>query len=118
MGSMPAVGAGLAAVNYERRHDVTVSRRRRQTVRSMTTLIVVIAVLCAGGVVTVIGTRLIDRAHRPRGRFIEIDGFRQHVVDMGNGSTPQGALPVVLLHGAGSNLEDMYLALGERLAAR
>jgi len=84
----------------------------------MTTLIVVVAVFCAGWVVTVVGRRLIDRAHRPRGSFIEIDGFRQHVVDMGSGSTPQGTLPVVLLHGAGSNLEDMFLALGEKLAAR
>jgi pimeloyl-ACP methyl ester carboxylesterase len=114
---MPAARTGLAAANYEAGHDVTVSRRRHLAVRSMTTLIVVVAVFCAGCVATLIGSRLIDRAHRPRGRFIEIDGFRQHVVDMASGNTPQGAPPVVLLHGAGSNLEDMYLALGERLAA-
>jgi pimeloyl-ACP methyl ester carboxylesterase len=115
---MRVVRAGSAAENYKwgKRHDITVSRR--SAVGSMTTLIIVVAVLCAGCVATLIGRRLIDRAHRPRGSFIEVDGFRQHVVDLGNGSVPQGALPVVLLHGAGSNLEDMYLALGERLAAR
>jgi pimeloyl-ACP methyl ester carboxylesterase len=84
----------------------------------MTTLIIIVAVVCAGAVVTVGGRRLIDGAHRPRGSFIDVDGFKQHVVDLKDSATSLGALPVVLLHGAGSNLEDMYLALGEQLAAR
>jgi pimeloyl-ACP methyl ester carboxylesterase len=82
----------------------------------MTALIIVVAIFAGGAVVTVIGAFLIDRAHRPRGRFIDVGGFRQHVVEIGSGTA--GAPPVVLLHGAGANLEDMYLALGKRLAAR
>jgi pimeloyl-ACP methyl ester carboxylesterase len=84
----------------------------------MTTLIVVVAVLGAGCVVTLIGTLVIERMHRPRGRLIDIGGLPQHVIEMGAGATAPGALPVVVLHGAGSNLEDMHLALGEPLAAR
>jgi pimeloyl-ACP methyl ester carboxylesterase len=38
------------------------------------------------------------------------------VIELGSG-TP-GTPPVVLLHGAGANLQDMNLALGERLAVR
>jgi len=83
----------------------------------MTTLVVIMAVLCAGGVVTLIGTRVINRRHRPRGRFVEVGGFPQHVTEIGEGGA-QDAPPIVLLHGAGSNLEDMHLALGEHLAAR
>ena len=85
----------------------------------MTTLAVVAVVLCAGALITLIGTRLIERAHLPRGRFIEVDGFRQHVIELRRGSGAQNASPpVVLLHGAGANLQDMNLALGDRLAAR
>lgn len=83
----------------------------------MTTLVVIAVVLCAGAGLTFIGTRLIERAHLPRGRFIDVDGFRQHVIELGRGADAEGP-PVVLLHGAGSNLQDMNLALGERLAAK
>jgi pimeloyl-ACP methyl ester carboxylesterase len=75
--------------------------------------------LGAGAVITFIGSRLIERMHPPRGRFIEIDGLRQHIVDLGvNSGAPASMPPIVLIHGAGCNLEDMRLALGERLAAR
>jgi pimeloyl-ACP methyl ester carboxylesterase len=83
----------------------------------MTILVVVVAVFCGGAIVTLVGAQLINWAHRPRGRFIDVGGFRQHVSEIGKNSDAQAA-PVVLLHGAGSNLEDMHLALGERLAAR
>jgi pimeloyl-ACP methyl ester carboxylesterase len=72
-------------------------------------------ILGVGAALTVIGARLIERAHPPRGRFIDIGGLRQHVVEVGAES---GAPPLVLIHGAGCNLEDMRLALGEQLAAR
>jgi pimeloyl-ACP methyl ester carboxylesterase len=84
----------------------------------MTTITVIAVILCAGAAITFIGKRLIERAHVPRGRFIEINGFRQHVIEMGDGGGSKDSLPVVLLHGAGANLQDMNLALGERLAAR
>lgn len=84
----------------------------------MTALVIIVAVLCAGGVVTLIGTLVIGRMHRPRGRFIDAGGLPQHVIDMGAADAAPGAPAVVVLHGAGSNLEDMHLALGEQLAAR
>jgi pimeloyl-ACP methyl ester carboxylesterase len=76
---------------------------------------IIVEILAAGAVLTAVGTWLIERAHPPRGRFIEIGGLRQHVVELG---TNTAAPPIVLIHGAGCNLEDMRLALGERLAAR
>jgi len=84
----------------------------------MTTLAIILALVCAGGVATLVGTRLIERVHRPRGRFIDVGGFPQHVIEMGEGGDAQAAPPIVLLHGAGSNLEDMHLALGKHFGAR
>jgi pimeloyl-ACP methyl ester carboxylesterase len=83
----------------------------------MTTITIIAVVLCGGAIVTLIGRYLIGRAHQPHGRFVESNGFRQHVIEMGAGGS-KDSLPVVLLHGAGANLQDMNLALGERLAAR
>lgn len=81
----------------------------------MITLTIVVAVFCAGAIVTAAGARLIERRHRPRGRFIDAGGYRQHIVELGRAT--DGPL-VVVLHGAGANLEEINLALGERLAAR
>jgi pimeloyl-ACP methyl ester carboxylesterase len=83
----------------------------------MTTLAVIVLVFCAGAVITVIGSRLIERRHPPLGRFIDVGGFRQHVIEL-NSNMPSAVPPVVLLHGAGANLQDMNFALGERLVAR
>jgi pimeloyl-ACP methyl ester carboxylesterase len=83
----------------------------------MTTLAIIVAILAASAAITFVGTRLIERAHKPRGRFIDVGGFSQHVAEM-QPRDAQDALPVVILHGASANLEDMYLALGEQLAAR
>jgi pimeloyl-ACP methyl ester carboxylesterase len=83
----------------------------------MTTLAIIVGVFCAGAVITFVGTRLIERAHRPRGRFIDIGGFAQHVVETGPRDA-QDALPVVMLHGASANLEDMHLALAEQFRGR
>jgi pimeloyl-ACP methyl ester carboxylesterase len=82
-------------------------------------LTLVAGVLAVGAIVTFLGKALIERAHPPRGRFIEIGGLRQHVAEIGPRAGVQSdAPPIVLIHGAGCNLEDMRLALGERLAAR
>jgi pimeloyl-ACP methyl ester carboxylesterase len=64
--------------------------------------------------ITVIGTWAIERAHPPSGRFVDVTGGRLHVRELG----PPTGMPVVLLHGASGNLEDMRVALGDRLAAR
>jgi pimeloyl-ACP methyl ester carboxylesterase len=84
----------------------------------MTTfIIIVVAILAAGAVITFVGTQLIERAHRPHGRFIDVGGFPQHVVEMGKPDA-QAAPPVVMLHGASANLEDMQLALAEAFRGR
>ena len=83
----------------------------------MTLLVVALgigAVLAALAIVTLIGTGMIERAQPPAGRFVEVDGGRLHIVELGRPDAP----PVVLLHGASGNLGDMRLALGDRLAAR
>lgn len=80
----------------------------------MMVLTVILAVLGAGVIATRVGTRAIERRFPPRGRWIVAGGLRQHVVELGTASAT--APPIVLLHGAGCNLEDLR-PLGERLAA-
>jgi pimeloyl-ACP methyl ester carboxylesterase len=66
---------------------------------------------------TSIGTAVIERRHPPRGRFVDVTGGRMHVVDIGPPDRDgRDGLPIVLLHGATANLEDMRVALGERLS--
>jgi pimeloyl-ACP methyl ester carboxylesterase len=78
------------------------------------TIIALAGILAALAVVTLVGTAVIDRAYPPGGRFVEVEGGRLHLLELGQPSAPT----VVLLHGASGNLRDMQLALGERLAAR
>jgi pimeloyl-ACP methyl ester carboxylesterase len=93
--------------------DGNIARIGRQLQHALT---IAIEILAAGAIITALGTALIARAHPPRGRFINVDGLRQHVVELAGEN--KDAPPIVLVHGAGCNLEDMRLALGERLAAR
>ncbi|MGB6652194.1 MAG: alpha/beta hydrolase, partial [Xanthobacteraceae bacterium] len=67
----------------------------------MHTLDAAVEILAAGAVITFIGARLIERVHSPRGRFVEAGGLRQHVLELGT----DAGTPIVLLHGAGCNLE-------------
>ena len=81
-------------------------------------LLTVAEILVAGAVITCIGAMLIARAHPPRGRFVDVGGLRQHFAEDGIGGSAPDAhqnIPIVLIHGAGCNLEDMQLALGEHL---
>ncbi|MEL6100545.1 MAG: alpha/beta fold hydrolase [Pseudomonadota bacterium] len=48
----------------------------------------------------------------PRGQIIEVDGVDVHVVTMGSGPD------LILLHGAGGNINDFTFALAPRLAER
>ena len=63
--------------------------------------------------VTQAGVMLVERAHPPQGKMVDVDGARLHVIDLGPREAAGPA--VVLLHGASSNLEVMR-PLGERLA--
>lgn len=62
---------------------------------------------------TAVGAVLIERRHPPLGRFVEIEGGRMHVLELG---AQHDGVPIVLLHGASGNLNDMRIGLGERLA--
>jgi pimeloyl-ACP methyl ester carboxylesterase len=79
-------------------------------------ILVAACVLAVSAVVTFFGVRAIERAHSPTGGFVEVGGGRLHVVELGQTERPDDP-PVLLIHGASANLEDMRMALGERLAA-
>jgi len=75
------------------------------------TVVVALAILA---LVTQAGVWLTQRAHPAAGRMIEVAGATLHIVDIGprDPATP----PIVMLHGASSNLEVMRQPVGERLA--
>ncbi|MGY3530233.1 pimeloyl-ACP methyl ester carboxylesterase [Bradyrhizobium sp. USDA 4452] len=79
-------------------------------------LTAIIALAATGlwlALVTQIGVIFIQGAFPPRGRMVDVTGARLHVVELG----PRDAAepPVVMLHGASSNLRAMQ-PLGERIA--
>src|SRR5688572_2700703 len=86
---------------------------------SLTAPIVALAVVLGVLVLmTTFGVARIEAAHPPAGRFVEVEGVRLHVAEIGLARDAPGADPaVVLIHGASGNMEDMRLALGEKLAA-
>ena len=77
-------------------------------------LVTVVAALVILAVVTQAGVFALQRAYPGRGRMIEVAGATLNVVDIG----PRDAAgpPVVMIHGASSNLEVMRQPLGEMLA--
>ena len=84
------------------------------------TVPIVALVIAFGALVamTTFGVAWIEAVHPPAGQFVEVEGVRLHVAETGLARDAPGAEPaVVLIHGASGNMEDMRLALGERLAA-
>ena len=82
---------------------------------SIILFVVVLGLLVA---MSTFGVSRIEAAHPPAGHFILVDGVRLHVAELGLAPGSPGAEPaVVLIHGASGNMEDMRLALGEKLAA-
>ncbi|MDD1527467.1 alpha/beta hydrolase [Bradyrhizobium sp. WBOS7] len=76
-------------------------------VMSVVTALVVLALVTQAGIVAV------QRAFPPQGEMVDVDGATLHVVDIG----PRDAgLPIVMLHGASSNLEAMRRPLGDIVA--
>lgn len=77
---------------------------------------IVVAAIAVLALVTQAGVYLTERAHPATGRMVEVAGGVLHVVDIG----PRDAagLPVVMLHGASSNLEVMRQPVGDRLAGK
>jgi len=78
--------------------------------------IVLAAALSALALFTQAAVRLLQRSYPQRGEAIAVEGARLNVVDLGqrHSSDP----PIVLIHGASSNLEVMRQPLGELLATR
>jgi pimeloyl-ACP methyl ester carboxylesterase len=78
------------------------------------TAIVLVAALALLALVTQAGVFVLQRLHPAQGRMIEVEGATLHVLELG----PRAASgpPIVMIHGASSNLEAMRRPLGEALA--
>src|SRR6476661_6501476 len=94
------------------------SRRSRVAKLSRTCrmiLVIVLAALALLALVTEAGVFALQRVYPARGRMVEVAGATLNIVDIGprDGAGP----PVVMIHGASSNLEVMRQPLGEMLAS-
>lgn len=78
------------------------------------TLVVVVAALAVLALITQASVFALQRAYPAQGQMIEVAGAKLHVVDIGRRDAD--APPVVMIHGASSNLETMRKPLGEMLA--
>jgi len=76
--------------------------------------VIVVAALAVLALITQAGVLVLQRAYPANGKMIEVAGATLNVVDIG----PRDAAgpPIVMLHGASSNLEVMRQPLGDRLA--
>jgi pimeloyl-ACP methyl ester carboxylesterase len=79
-------------------------------------LFALVALLGAAHAITVLEAARIAAVHPASGRFVEVEGGKLHVLELG-ASASQNQLPIVLVHGASGNLQDLRLALGDPLAA-
>jgi len=84
--------------------------------KSSMLVVIVVAALAVLVLVTQAGVFLSERDHPARGRMVNVAGATLHVIDIG----PRDAAgpPIVMLHGASSNLEVMRQPVGERLARK
>ena len=74
--------------------------------------LVIALILTAAGFIASRKHREIDAEHGPDGEFITVNGTRLHYRHTGDKDLPA----VLVLHGAASNLEEPFTALGETLA--
>jgi len=79
--------------------------------------VAVAAILGVGAILTAVWTTRIETAYPAAGRLVPVAGGRIHVLEIEGANPVADRSPVVLLHGASSNLLDMRFALGDRLAA-
>jgi pimeloyl-ACP methyl ester carboxylesterase len=77
-------------------------------------VMIVVAALAVLALGTQVGVLLIQRAHPAQGAMVAVAGADLHVVDLGPRDAP--GPPIVMLHGASSNLEAVRQPVGERLA--
>jgi pimeloyl-ACP methyl ester carboxylesterase len=78
-------------------------------------VIFVVAALAVLAVITQAGVLAVQRQFPPQGEMVEVHGATLHVVDLG---PRDGGPPIVMLHGASSNLEAMRNPLGDLVAQR
>jgi pimeloyl-ACP methyl ester carboxylesterase len=76
--------------------------------------IVVVAALAVLALMTQAGIFVLERLYPAQGRQIDVTGAATNVVELGRRDA--AGPPIVLLHGASSNLETMRKPLGEMLA--
>jgi pimeloyl-ACP methyl ester carboxylesterase len=76
--------------------------------------IIVIVPLATLVLLTLAGVVVLERSHPPQGTAIKVSGGALNVVELGQREQP--GPPVVMIHGASSNLEAMRQPLGEMLA--
>jgi pimeloyl-ACP methyl ester carboxylesterase len=76
--------------------------------------VVAVTALAILALITQAGVLVLQRAYPAQGTMIEVAGAKLNVVDIG----PRDAAgpPIVMIHGASSNLESMRQPLGDRLA--
>jgi pimeloyl-ACP methyl ester carboxylesterase len=73
-----------------------------------------VAALAILALITQAGVLVLQRLYPAQGRMIEVAGGRLNVLDIG--LRDAGGPPIVMIHGASSNLEAMRRPLGDRLA--
>ena len=73
-----------------------------------------VAALLILALVTQAGVIVLQRAYPAQGEMVEVSGATLNVVELGRRDAP--GPPIVLIHGASSNLEAMRQPLGDRLA--
>jgi pimeloyl-ACP methyl ester carboxylesterase len=78
--------------------------------------VVVVAALAILALITQIGVLALQRTYPAQGKVIEVAGASLNIVDIG--PRDAGGPPVVMIHGASSNLEIMRQPLGDRLAEK
>ena len=79
-------------------------------------VVIFVAALAVLALVTQAGVFLAQRAHPAQGRMVEVAGGTLHILDIGPRDV--AGPPIVMLHGASSNLEVMRQPVGERLARK
>lgn len=76
--------------------------------------VVVVMALVILALVTQAGVLALERTYPAQGKMIEVAGATLNVLDIGPRDT--ATPPIIMIHGASSNLETMRWPLGDELA--
>ena len=78
--------------------------------------LVLVAALVILALITQAGVVVLQRSYPAQGEMVEVTGATLHIVELGQRDAV--GPPIVLVHGASSNLKAMQQPLGDRLAAQ